>query len=92
MLAIDQLVTVWWLLGDYLIDSYSPAPHSYYEQNPHELLKSVIDCLDNVANQLQQKGDLMRLKGIGISNERETTILWDRTTGDPLDNAICEMC
>ena len=52
----------------------------------------MIDCLDDVANQLQQEGDLKRLKGIGISNERETTILWDKTTGDPLDNAICEMC
>ena len=80
------------MFGDHLIDCYNSCPHSYYEQDPHEVLKSVIDCLDNVANQLQQQGNLKRLKGFGISNERETTILWDKTTGDPLDNAICEMC
>ena len=25
---------------------------------------------------------------IGITNQRETTILWDRTTGKPIHNAI----
>ncbi len=28
------------------------------------------------------------IAGIGITNQRETTILWDRTTGDPVCNAI----
>ena len=66
-----------------MINCYNSWPHSYYEQDPHKLLKSVTDCLDDVASQLQA-GDLERLKGIGISNQRETTILWDKTTGDPL--------
>ena len=29
-----------------------------------------------------------KLTAIGITNQRETTIIWDRTTGDPIHNAI----
>jgi len=32
--------------------------------------------------------DLARVRGVGITNQRETTILWDRTTGRCLHNAI----
>src|SRR5579875_2963871 len=28
------------------------------------------------------------VKAIGITNQRETTLLWDRTTGEPVHNAI----
>ncbi|MGH2958304.1 MAG: FGGY family carbohydrate kinase, partial [Solirubrobacterales bacterium] len=28
------------------------------------------------------------LKGLGITNQRETTVVWDRATGEPLHNAI----
>ncbi|MBC7773265.1 MAG: glycerol kinase, partial [Pyrinomonadaceae bacterium] len=28
------------------------------------------------------------IAGIGITNQRETTVLWDRTTGEPIHNAI----
>lgn len=28
------------------------------------------------------------VKGIGITNQRETTLLWDRETGQPMCNAI----
>ena len=29
-----------------------------------------------------------RIAAIGITNQRETTIVWDRETGEPVDNAI----
>src|SRR3954465_9327591 len=32
--------------------------------------------------------DLKDIMGIGITNQRETTILWDRQTGEPIHNAI----
>ena len=32
--------------------------------------------------------DLSQLQCVGITNQRETTVLWDRTTGQPLHNAI----
>ena len=33
-----------------------------------------------------------QLAGIGVTNQRETTIVWDRTTGQPLYNAIVWQC
>ncbi len=43
-----------------------------------------------VAKQALQKAncDLDRVAAIGIANQRETTILWDRATGRPVHNAI----
>src|SRR3954471_529945 len=32
--------------------------------------------------------DLKNLQGVGIANQRETTIVWDRQTGEPIHNAI----
>ncbi len=36
--------------------------------------------------------DAAEIKGIGIANQRETTVLWDRSTGDPLHDAIVWQC
>ena len=30
--------------------------------------------------------------GIGITNQRETTVVWDKVTGEPLHNAISKSC
>mgnify|MGYP003294237134 CR=1 FL=1 len=32
------------------------------------------------------------IRGIGITNQRETTILWDKATGEPVYNAIVWQC
>lgn len=34
----------------------------------------------------------MEIAAIGITNQRETTILWDKNTGEPVSNAICWQC
>ncbi len=36
--------------------------------------------------------DPSRIAALGIANQRETTILWDRTTGEPIYNAIVWQC
>ena len=67
---------------------------SWVEQDPLELLESVETCikvksgsdqkLENyvnkvVADQLKTDGiSLDRLKGLGITNQRETTVVWHR--------------
>ncbi len=33
--------------------------------------------------------DLKDIVGCGVTNQRETTVLWDKTTGKPIYNAIC---
>lgn len=32
------------------------------------------------------------IEAIGITNQRETTIIWDKETGEPIMNAICWQC
>lgn len=33
-----------------------------------------------------------QIEAIGITNQRETTILWDKNTGEPVYNAIVWQC
>jgi len=63
--------------------------HGWIEQDPMVLLKTVDDCIANACEQLKKKQiSLTCIKGIGITNQRETTIIWDKKTGKPLYNAI----
>lgn len=61
---------------------------SWVEQNPVELLESQLEVLKEVAEDLPY-GSII---GIGITNQRETTILWDKNTGKPIYNAIVWQC
>lgn len=54
-----------------------------------ELLQSVEQCIENVVIKLKAKGiSVTELAGVGITNQRETTIVWDKRTGEPLCNAV----
>ncbi|XP_073979620.1 glycerol kinase 1 isoform X2 [Rhodnius prolixus] len=65
------------------------AQEGWVEQDPVAIMDAVRQCLDKGATILNDKDiDVSRIAAIGISNQRETTILWDRTTGLPLHNAI----
>ena len=62
-------------------------PHDgWVEHDPEDIWNSVV----NVCRQcLQQAADAgIAVAGIGITNQRETTVVWDRQTGEPLYNAI----
>jgi len=61
------------------LPQHFPRP-GYVEHDPQEIWKSVLDA----AGQALVDEPL----AIGITNQRETTIVWDRTTGEPVDNAI----
>ena len=58
----------------------------HVEHDPEAIWTSQI----SVARQALQKASLQAsdLAAIGVANQRETTILWDRQTGKPIDNAI----
>lgn len=66
-----------------------PEP-GWVEQDPLVILKTVHTCVENVYKQFTETnlGELSDIKAIGITNQRETTILWDKNTGKPLYNAI----
>ncbi|XP_067848905.1 glycerol kinase isoform X2 [Heptranchias perlo] len=61
----------------------------WVEEDPKEILHSVFECIEKTCDKLKQlKIDISSVKAIGVSNQRETTIVWDKVTGLPLYNAI----
>ena len=66
-------------------------PHpGWVEHRPQDILDSQIDALRLA---VEKAGiDAGDIEAIGITNQRETTLLWDRATGEPLCNAIVWQC
>lgn len=62
----------------------------WVEHNPMEILFSQFQSVTDVL--AQQAVDVKDIAAIGITNQRETTILWDRQTGKPVYNAIVWQC
>ncbi|CAA9995897.1 unnamed protein product [Nesidiocoris tenuis] len=61
----------------------------WVEQDPEVILSAVKECLEQVASELRDlEYSPSCLAAIGISNQRETTLAWDKITGKPLHNAI----
>ena len=62
-----------------------PQP-GWVEHDPQEILASVLATVaDVLASARVEAGELA---GIGITNQRETTVVWDRQSGKPVHNAI----
>ncbi len=55
------------------------------------ILGTVTTCIEGALKNLQ-KDQIAKIRGIGITNQRETTVVWDKTTGKPLHNAIGRIC
>uniref|UniRef100_A0A8C5KEX2 Probable glycerol kinase n=1 Tax=Jaculus jaculus TaxID=51337 RepID=A0A8C5KEX2_JACJA len=61
----------------------------WVEQDPKEILRSVHECIEKGCAELRQLGtDVSGIKAIGVTNQRETTVVWDKVTGEPLHNAV----
>ncbi|XP_032524346.1 glycerol kinase isoform X2 [Danaus plexippus] len=77
-------------LASHQLDKIEVQPQEgWYEQNPCEILEHIKVCAGNAIAQLTDLGyskeDIVTL---GITNQRETTIAWDKFTGEPLHPAI----
>jgi glycerol kinase len=58
----------------------------WVEHDPEDLWRSVVSTVRSV---LVKAGVAAgQIAGIGITNQRETTVVWDRATGKPVHNAI----
>lgn len=64
-------------------DQAYPNP-GWVEQDALDIWHTVLNC----CRQLLTADTLRRVKAIGITNQRETTIVWDRHTGEPIAPAI----
>lgn len=71
------------------IKTFYPNP-GWVEQDPIEILASQIAVMMEVQFKSGIHSD--RIAAIGITNQRETTVVWDRDSGQPIHNAIVWQC
>ncbi|MBE0649830.1 MAG: glycerol kinase GlpK [Bacteroidales bacterium] len=64
---------------------YFPKP-GYVEHDPQEIYSSQITVAAEAITKMRIHD--LSIEAIGITNQRETTIIWDRKTGKPVYNAI----
>lgn len=62
----------------------------WVEHDPSDILNSQIQALKQVVE--KSNVPVNQIAAIGITNQRETTIVWDRATGKPVYNAIVWQC
>ena len=62
-----------------------PQP-GWVEHDPEELYASVLHAIVDVLG--KSNSPVERIAAIGITNQRETSLLWDRATGVPLHRAL----
>jgi len=67
------------------ITQYFPRP-GWVEHDATEIWEAVAATVDEVARRLQDLGH--PVAAIGITNQRETVVAWDRSTGKPFHRAI----
>src|SRR5438034_2404146 len=64
------------------LTQHYPQP-GWVEHDPEEIWRSVVSACRRVIGAADGP-----IAAIGIANQRETTLLWERATGRPVDNAI----
>lgn len=66
-------------------------PHpGWVEHDPLEHWETTVLCAEEAMRKAGIKAS--QIAGIGITNQRETTVMWDKETGQPLYNAIVWQC
>ena len=66
---------------------YYPQP-GWVEHDPEEIWNATLQAIDT----LFAKENALNIVAIGIANQRETTLIWDRKTGKPIYPAIVWQC
>ncbi|HCQ03604.1 MAG TPA: glycerol kinase, partial [Candidatus Latescibacteria bacterium] len=76
-------------IAQHTFPQYFPQP-GWVEHDPDEIWESQMKAAREV---IRESGITAHdIAGIGITNQRETTLLWDRKTGRPVCNAIVWQC
>ena len=66
-----------------------PQP-GWVEHDPMEIWRTTLEVAKNAMEKLGAQAE--DIAAIGITNQRETTVLWDKKTGEPVCNAIVWQC
>lgn len=67
------------------------APCSWIEHDPENIWQGVQECIWQALRAAEKKHGKLDVKAIGITNQRETTVVWEKASGKPLHNAIVWM-
>jgi glycerol kinase len=97
ILSIDQGTTGTTALlvdveGNIIAQGYQEFTQSYphpgwVEHDPEEIWNATLQAIDALF-----ENNLLNIVAIGIANQRETTVVWDRETGKPIHPAIVWQC
>ena len=75
------------IIGQHQLEHRQLLPQAgWVEHDASEIWERTKEVISGALNEAGISGS--DLAGIGITNQRETTVIWDRTTGKPLANAI----
>lgn len=68
---------------------YPPGTSGWVEHDPVEILDRCKETINEAVRKLREiAGEEASVKALGVTNQRETLVVWDRTSGEPLVNAI----
>ena len=76
-------------VGQKEFKQHFPKP-SWVEHDAEEILKTQIECIKDAIKNAKISADDVAC--VGITNQRETTVVWDKETGKPVYNAIVWQC
>ncbi|MDO4622532.1 MAG: glycerol kinase GlpK [Eubacteriales bacterium] len=62
----------------------------WVEHDPNEIMKNVYDVCRNVLVKAEVGPE--EIAALGISNQRETSLMWDKKSGEPIMNAVVWQC
>lgn len=71
------------------ISQIYPKP-GWVEHDPEDIWTSCVAVIREVLTTYGTKAS--QIEAVGITNQRETTVVWDRATGEPVSNAIVWQC
>ena len=69
------------------LKQYYPKP-GWVEHDPIELIEKITELIAEITKEYH----LQNISSIGITNQRETIVIWNKNTGKPLHNAIVWQC
>ncbi|KAI3321227.1 glycerol kinase [Xylariaceae sp. AK1471] len=77
-------------VASHQIEFENHYPHySWHDHDPTDLVSSVEECIEKATEKFLAKGyKTSQIKAIGITNQRETTVCWDKNTGEPICQAV----
>lgn len=78
------------ILASHQVETTSLHPQKgWCEQDPNEILSTVLLCIEKVVEKCKSSSiDLSLIKAVGITNQRESVVVWDKLNGKPLHPAI----